>query len=361
MERAVGWFVFLATALLLFGFGYYLYHVADSKGWFVIKAKFHTYVQSSAGLNVGDPVYLMGFSVGQITSVHPMQPRDPNNVRLEFEIRDPYFRYIWTDGSFVKINAAGFLNQRQLEVTRGTNGYARVVTQPITIFTNLDDLKQLVAAQTNEWQLSQEVFDKNSNLLFHAYATLDTTNLQQIEALKPASIYAYNNQQKDKHSIVASWDGRIHRYKIFTPNDDTAWLRAEESPPVSDELQAMVAQVKSALPSILALTNQLATVLNNSAQVTSNLNIAVIDTHPVLTNANALIENLDTNVTAMLINLSDITSNLAAQVQSNSNMLSGISKTVVDYDNFVQGLKHHWLLRSAFKKENKTNSPAKKN
>jgi hypothetical protein len=37
MERAVGWFVFLATALLLFGFGYYIYNVAESKGWFKIK------------------------------------------------------------------------------------------------------------------------------------------------------------------------------------------------------------------------------------------------------------------------------------------------------------------------------------
>ena len=42
MERAVGWFVFLATALLLFGFGYYIYHTAERKGWFKIKAPFHT-------------------------------------------------------------------------------------------------------------------------------------------------------------------------------------------------------------------------------------------------------------------------------------------------------------------------------
>src|ERR1041385_7907482 len=82
MERAVGWFVFLATALLLFGFGYYVYHVAEQKGWFVIKAKFHTYVQSSTGLNVNDPVVMMGFSVGRITSVHPMPPRDRQNVEV---------------------------------------------------------------------------------------------------------------------------------------------------------------------------------------------------------------------------------------------------------------------------------------
>jgi len=31
VERAVGWFVFIATALLLFGFGYYIYHTAERK------------------------------------------------------------------------------------------------------------------------------------------------------------------------------------------------------------------------------------------------------------------------------------------------------------------------------------------
>ena len=124
MERAVGWFVFLATALLLFGFGYYIYHTAERKGWFKIKAPFHTYIQSSAGLNVGDPVFMMGFPVGQITLIHAMPPRDLHNVRLEFEIVDPYFRYLWTGGSYVKVNAADFLGKRQIEVTRGTNGYA---------------------------------------------------------------------------------------------------------------------------------------------------------------------------------------------------------------------------------------------
>ena len=77
-----------------------------------------------------------------------------------------------------------------------------------------------------------------------------------------------------------------------------------------------------------------------------------------LTNANALLASTDTNLTAILLQLADITSNLNAQVQANTNMLGSISKTVMDADDFVQGLKHHWLLRSAFKKENKTNAPA---
>jgi ABC-type transporter Mla subunit MlaD len=389
MERVVGWFVFLATALLLFGFGYYVFHTAERKGWFVIKAPFHTYVQSSAGLNVGDPVYMMGFPVGQITKVEPQKPYEPHNVKVEFEVRDNYFRYIWTGGSYVKINAAGFLNQRQLEVTRATNGYALCVTQPVFVKT-IPELEQLAATETNQWQLYQDIFDENTNLVFGAYTMLTESNLRRIAELKPESnsICAYNNTVNRKR-IVASWDGRIHRYVNFTAERDTAWLRAVETPPVSDQLQAMITQVQQALPGILALTNKIATVLDNTANATSNLNAAVVEARPALTNlavlsgqlrepgglgvwalgtngeqqvqsaltnASSILAHTDTNLEAILIHLSDITSNLNAQVQANTNLLGGISKAVTDADNLVQGLKRHWLLRSAFK----TNAPPSK-
>jgi len=162
-----------------------------------------------------------------------------------------------------------------------------------------------------------------------------------------------------------------------------------ESPPVSDQLQAMVLQVQQALPAVLALTNKLAAILDNAANATSNLNTTIVEAQPVmtnlaivsaqlrepgglgvwalgtngnlqlqgaLTNANALLADTDTNLTTILVQLAGITSNLNAQVQANTNMLGVISKTVGDADDFVQGLKHHWLLRSAFKKKN-TNAP----
>ena len=45
MERAVGWFVVLAIALLVFGFVYYVYHTAESKGWFLTKAPYYTFTE----------------------------------------------------------------------------------------------------------------------------------------------------------------------------------------------------------------------------------------------------------------------------------------------------------------------------
>ena len=401
MERWVGWFVFIATALLLFGFGYYIYHTAARKGWFKIKAPFFTFVQSSAGLNVGDSVYLMGFPVGQITHIQPMPPRDPHNVRIEFNVLDDSFRQLWTAGSIVKVNAAGFLNQRQLEVTRGTNGYALVVTQPVSIHT-LEESKNLMVAAPGDWQLAQDIFNADTNLLFHAYDHLEqvfsktNASLLAIANVESNSLYIFNNKVNRK-SIVASWDGRVHRYKIFMPGNDFAYMRAVESPPISDQLQAMVSQAQNALPGILSLTNKIAAVLDNTVQATSNLNITIAEARPMLTNftlmisgqlrepgglgtwalgtngneqiqgaltnLNSLLANSDTNLNALsasigitLDNVAGITSNLNAQVQANSNILWGISKTVTDSDDFVQGLKRHWFLRSAFK-EKKTNAP----
>ncbi len=143
--------------------------------------------------------------------------------------------------------------------------------------------------------------------------------------------------------------------------------------------------VERALPNILGLTNQLYTVLTNTAQLTASANQMVADVHPLLTNLTVITENLrdphgsfgewlipgdlHTNVNTNLVviaaslnttilNLAAITSNLNVQVESNDKMLTRISSLVIDTDNLVQGLKKHWLLRGVFQKMNsQTNAP----
>ena len=409
MERAVGWFVFLATVLLLFGFGYYIYHTAERRGWFKIRAPFFTFVQSSQGLNIGDPVVMMGFPVGQITDIHPMEPGDRRNVRVDFEIRDKYdsFRYIRTGGSIVKVNSADFLGKRQLEVTRGTNGlgsYALCVTQPISVV-GLEEARKLANLAPDHWQLAQDVLDGNSNVVFHAYefarSVLDDSNatvLAQCQ-FESNSIYIYNNKERSKNYVVASWWRREHRYENFKPGSEDAYLHAVEPPSIGDQVQMMVSEVQNALPGIIALTNKIAAVLDNAVKVTANLNTTLVAAQPAvtnlafiteelrppgapllwalgangngqiqtaLTNVNSLLVNTDTNLNTLvaqldltLENVAGITSNLNAQVQANPNMLWTISKTVTDTDDMIQGLKRHWLLRSAFKTK-ATNAPAKK-
>src|ERR1035437_1781683 len=402
MERAVGWFVFLATALLLFGFGYYIYHTAEKKGWFKIKAQFKTYLQSSSGLKVGDPVYMMGFPVGEITRVHPLGPRSSHNVEVDFNMRDDFFRYIWSQGSYVKLNS-GFLGQSQLEIVRATNGFALCVTQPIFRKT-IPELQQLIAVETNFWQLSQFVFDAQSNIVFAPYQPYDgltQSNLELLASLnlESNSVFAYNNRLNRKQ-VVAVWKEKLLRYDFSNhKKDEPVELPAQESVPVADRLDKIVSQVENALPNILAVTNKLYAVLDNAASATSNLNTSIMAVQPLvtnfaaisgqlrepgglgvwalgtngdtqiqgaLTNLNSLLVNTDTNLNALTVsigetleNLSGITSNLNVQVRANSNLLWGISKTVTDADGLVQGLKHHWLLRSAFKTKTTNQPPTK--
>jgi ABC-type transporter Mla subunit MlaD len=380
MERAVGWFVFLATALLLFGFGYYVYHTAERKGWFLVKAKFFTYVHSASGLNISDPVMLMGFQVGQITSITAMPPRDANDVKVEFEIKEPYFRYVWSKGSVVKVNASDFLGKRGLEITRGTGGFGIYSTRPLDKL-SIDQAENL--SDPENWRLAENLFDENSNVQFRAFTTLWKTNVTAIAALKPEIIFAFHSiSGENRHSVVATWNDSLQRYEDYDEKTDgPVELRAAESPAVTDQLQAMIGQVQAALPNFLALTNKINAVLDNTANATSNLNVTLVAAHPVLanfadisaqlrepggvavwalgTNGDDQIQGSLTNLDALLDHLADITSNLNAQVQGNTNLLGGISKTIGDTDDLVQGLKRHWFLRSAFKVK-ATNAPAVK-
>ena len=64
LERVVGWFVSVATLLLLFGLGYYVYDVAQRKGWFLQKVYYYTYARSATGLKIGEPRFVI-YSWGQ--------------------------------------------------------------------------------------------------------------------------------------------------------------------------------------------------------------------------------------------------------------------------------------------------------
>jgi hypothetical protein len=403
MERMVGWFVFLATALLFFGFGYYVYNKAQSKGWFLVKAKFYTYVNSAAGLNVGDPIVMMGFTVGQITEIAAMPPRTQHNVMIAFEINklnqrdEPYYGYIWSQGSQVR-TASDFLGHSSLQITRGTNGFNVYTTHPLESL-SLEEAQSLT--DPTNWFLAENIFDENSNLVLRAYSRLVESNLTQIVEMKHEPILAFHSHENRKH-ITAMWDSQLQRYVKYdyrNQDETNAYeLHVVEAQQISDQLQAMVSQLQAALPGILALTNKISAILNNAANATSNLNTTIAMAQPMmsnftaistqlrepggpviwalgtnsnlqlqgaLTNANSLLAHMDTNLDQLTLqigmtldNVANITSNLSAQVQADPNMLYGISKMVTDSDNLVQGLKRHWLLRSAFKKENKAAAEA---
>lgn len=328
VERIVGVFVIVATALMLSGFVYYVYYTAERKGWFLTKASYFTFVRTAGGLSVGDPVKLMGFDVGRIMRVEAMPPNEYYNVYIEFRILSPYYGYLWTD-SRAKVGASDFLGHRYIEVTKGTNG---------------------------------------------------TPTYKEVDK-----------------KLVGIWHDTEGGYLPITKTTKPYWLLSDESPALTERLETLVNQVEHSLPGILNLTNQLADVLTNSTRLIVHANQIITNAQPVVTNlallsaqlreskgalgewllptninqsldqtlltANATLAHTDTNLSLLISNLSrsldnlaDITSNLNAQVQVNTNILSSISRVITNADDLVQGLKRHWLLRSAFRKPS-TNAP----
>jgi hypothetical protein len=393
MERAVGWFVMLALGLLTFGFIYYIYTTAESKGWFKTKAPYFTFTENATGLKVGDPIRLMGFDVGQITEIQGMPAEQfTYNVYIAFQIREPYYDYMWSEGSRAKIAAADLLGNRVLEVRKGTGGVVTYIFYPLRTNVALAEARSL--PDPSKWALAQEIFrEGDANPVAKPPQGL-MTNLDVIAAAGYTQINVMDTRQK-RRTMTGIWNEREGRYDPYTDRSKY-WLLSDESPAVTERLEAVVTQVEQALPNILALTNALASVLSNSASLTSNLNLVALSARPAVSNLAAATAHLDqpgalgewllptnlnlklqstltsaeatmaaanTNLSTLvrdlsrsLDNLADITSNLNSQVQANSNLLGTISQTIIHADQFVQGLKHHWLFRSAFKAKN-TNAP----
>jgi ABC-type transporter Mla subunit MlaD len=389
MERAVGWFVLLAAALLVFGFVYYLHTTAQRKGWFKTRAPYFTLLDRATGLRVGDPVMLMGFEVGQITRVEPQPPWDFYNVYVEFEIREPNYGYLWTVGSRTKVGSADLLGKRVIEVTKGTGGYPTYMFHPLREMT-LGEAENL--AQPEHWKLAEDVYredDGDIELILPAFVPLFPTNLARLAALGRTHLRVFDTRE-EKKSMTAVWNDRGGTYDAWQRHSSKPyWLPADESPALGERLEGLITQVELALPNFLALTNQLAVVLDNSLNLTSNLNVLAAETRPAASNLTALSAQLrgpgalgewvlgtnalpqtdallasanlaltraDTNLASLvenlarsLDNLADITGNLNEQVHANTNILGEISSAIVNADDLMQGLKRHWLLRSAFR------------
>lgn len=411
MERAVGWFIVLATLLLVFGFGYYIRNTAKRKGWFVPKATYFTFTDRATGLKVGDPVVLMGFEVGQVTKIDTMPPWSPYNVYLEFEVKERYNGYLWTGhrGSRVKVAGDNLLGKRVVEVTKGYDGHPAYSFHPREEITLAE---AQAASRPERWLTASQLYDVHgTNLVLDALKPLTKDNLSKFPAgVQKISVLDTNRMHKVPTVV---WSDAEGGYVRFISKDvpeqklkaNLYWLVADETPAITEQLQGIVETVQKALPNILALTNQLNATLAHSTSLTSNLNDMVQTARPVatnlaeislklrepgaigewmlgvagqrqlratideayvaITNANMAITNVDANLAELLDNLgrsldnlAGITSNLHAQVQANTNIVSSISKMIVDADDMVQGLKRHWLLRSAFKTKTPPPAPA---
>jgi ABC-type transporter Mla subunit MlaD len=303
VEKIVGFFVLLAALVLLVGFGYYLYHTAQRKGWLIPKCPYFTFVQSAEGLKIGDPIVLMGFEVGNITTITAQSPAE-HRVFVGMEVRQPYYGYIWSD-SKVRIAAVGLLGGRDLEITAGETGMPTV----------------------------REAGGKISELWIH------------------------------DHWVPI---GKVHKGVRLDPDEqpslgDRAQKLVGTVESALPNILGLTNQLYMVLTNTAQLTANANQMVTNLTVITTNLR----DPHGSF--GEWLIPNdLHTNLTAVvaslndtILNLAAITSNLNAQVESNDKILTQISGLVVNTDNMVQGLKKHWLLRGVFQKMNsQTNAPA---
>ncbi len=387
MERTVGWFVMLAAVILIVGFVYYVYSTAERKGWFVLKINYATGLNGASGLKLGDPVKLLGFDVGEITKIEPNDPGKGRGVTIFFNIREPYFGYIWLDSSARLVS--DFLGHNYVEVVQGRNG------APTVFFDKAAGKLMLM----NRHKAYQEYLNLVAEL------TAEPEN-----AGKPApdiAALATNALNKLLKATNGDYYLTLRRSKYNNPVDLAApnWIYVPpmDSPSLSERLDAVANKIESALPNVLNLTNQISAVLTNASAAVARLNATLGDVHPILTNVTVITENLrnpqgslgdwliptningqlqqtletaqstlkaarstldntDTNLTTVatdldktLGHLADLTSNLNWQVQSNTNLVSQINATIAHADDLVQGLKREWFLRSAFK-----NKPAPK-
>jgi len=414
VERAVGVFVLLATVLLLGGFGWYLYQTGQRKGWFVTKARYYTLLYSATGLKVGDPVTLMGFNVGEITRITGQPPDDLYNVYVEFTVRAPYFGYLWTGGSKVRVSPADFLGKRTIEVTKGTNYLPTHLWWSIRSYT----LREAEAFATNptlvarrEKLLVEHVRDPASltNPAAPRWLTLRPLDPDVLAALAaegwPQIRVADRSQPVE--GFTAIWDLQKNEYVPYTAQTGPFWLPPDEAPALTDRLTGIIQEAE------LAFTNQIAVTLTNLVNLTSNANAALAQATPLLsnlavvsgnlrdpegslgrwalppnlyaqvlaasTNANRLLGDASvalTNTSSVLTNagavltlahtnlaelvaalqpplqqLTAIISNLNTQVTANTNFVTTLNQLLANTDDMVQGLKRHWLLRGTFKQK----------
>lgn len=387
VERLVGMFVALAVVLLVAGLTYYVYRLGERKGWFVRQLPYFTFVNNATGLRVGDPVKLMGFDIGEITDITAQPPFHYYDVYVAFVVREEYVGYIWDDSRAI-VASSDFLGKRTIEVTKGTNGPPTYLFYPVRALPLAEALA--LDAPTNYF-LAQALYDATgANRLAKPYDPLDRAILQRLSDQALETIEVFEKATKTQWPS-AVWDYTEARYRAFDRTLDKGFfLPPLEAPALAARLEKVADTVEMALPGILALTNRLNRVLDQADETASNAEDLLKDLRPLVANftrisanltnaqgslgdwlvgreirrqlsetvasANALlvnsdnqIENTSSNLATVLINLASVTSNLNAQVVANTNILSEISSAVRTADELMQGLKRHWLLRSAFR------------
>src|SRR4051794_32965792 len=179
----------------------------------------------------------MGLDVGRITMMTPPDGSDfEHNIFVQFELIDPNYGYIWSEGSKAKVAVANLVGGRYLEVSRGTGGYPAYEFRPFKIVET--GFIQSMLPEWEKWQLGQDVYDASgTNLVLHALSPL-ATNLPVLNSLGLKQVPVLDGRAGQKKTyMTAVWNYREGTYEAFLKGSKKMYeLPVEESPAVTERL-----------------------------------------------------------------------------------------------------------------------------
>lgn len=311
MERLVGLFVTVAAALVIAGFLFYLYHTAERRGWFVPRSPYFTFVATADGLNIGDPILLMGFKVGEITEIEAQPPDSYYAVFVGFYVRRPYYGYVWTD-SKVRIAGGDLLGGRLLELTKGVDGQPTVYEEDGRVHEVLVKGEKVPIENAPKGVFIEPL--EEPTLAERAQALLEV-----LEKQLPVIVEQIETVLASTESATTSAAGLA----------DDAQLAVADARPILANLETITRQLRNPDGSLGAWL------------LTPELREGLEETLTVL---NRDLESLNDTLT----NVAGMTGSLRGQVESNDYILDELSSLITETDDLVRGLKRHWLLESAF-------------
>ncbi len=284
-EKAVGIFIALTAFIFVAAFGLHTWRTVMARGWMDEKIFYTTSIDDATGIQVGDPVKLMGFDVGEVTKVIPNEPSAWFNVTIEFYVKRGdynYHGYIWND-SQATVNSLNLLGTRYIELRKGEDGIPTVKEENGVITGMLVESRftAMKIEQSERW--TNEA--RSSRL-----AELGIENMEWEAAAKEFSL----QEPTLKDLVIFSLLTPQEQESLYDPitEESRFWLKPDETLALGDRLEGVAKTIENTLPKIFVMTNQVNRILDNSVMATSNLNNTISTAQTAVSNLTAITSQL---------------------------------------------------------------------
>jgi hypothetical protein len=363
--RRVEWLVVLfltGTALLMLaGLGWFIKTTGDQRGWWITQVPYYTYMRDGGAIKVGTPVKMTGFTIGEVVSVDTLDDggewdfyrTNRYHVFVRFLVRHPYEGYIFTDSRVkltgIPIDLAGGAS---LEVTRSMGlGIPTTTNLPADKVGLLHEKFAYTSdspKRTNDFLSYREAVKRDKG--YYLVADEGGDLIAELTLLLPKIREAFSKPGGLGDLLIpVALAARLDRPgglgEIVLPPDLHAALTKTLT-----NVDAQIGDVGSLVSNLNATVPPLLTNLTVVIPpLASNLDRTL---PPVLTNLNTQLTALGPLLTNLDRSLPPTLSNLTLTLASaQSNTLPAVDGLLTNTTDFIEGLKRHWLFRSAFKEK----------